>query len=63
MCPLRVAKCGEDYAMLIVSRQVLGSHAVLSDCKGTLSYCRSPSLAVGAGNPRANVWKLIAQNE
>eukprot|EP00959_Pyramimonas_sp_CCMP1952_P368626 7721558-Pyramimonas_sp.AAC.1 len=49
--------------MLMVSRQVLGPYTVLSDCKGTLSHRHSPSLAVGAGNPRANVWKLIAQNE
>eukprot|EP00959_Pyramimonas_sp_CCMP1952_P278881 5831100-Pyramimonas_sp.AAC.1 len=49
-----VAKRGEDYAMLMVSRQVLGSYTVLSDCKGTLAYSRSPNLAVGAGNPRAN---------
>eukprot|EP00959_Pyramimonas_sp_CCMP1952_P352091 7377121-Pyramimonas_sp.AAC.1 len=49
--------------MLMVSRQVLGSYTVLSDCKGTLAHCRSPNLAVGAGDPIANVWKMIAQNE
>eukprot|EP00959_Pyramimonas_sp_CCMP1952_P022744 477913-Pyramimonas_sp.AAC.1 len=63
MCPQQVAKSGEDYAMLNVSRQVLGAYKVLSDCKGTLSYCRVRSLVVGAGNSRANLWEQVALNE
>eukprot|EP00959_Pyramimonas_sp_CCMP1952_P139627 2922000-Pyramimonas_sp.AAC.1 len=38
VCPRQVAKCGEDYAMLIVSRQVMGTYTVSSDCEGTLPY-------------------------
>ena len=57
------ARDGEDFAMLMCSQNLLGCFTVRADCKGTLSCCQSPLMAMSARNPRAHLRRQVHARE